>query len=191
MNRYKSSRNRNGKHGKAIATFDVDYVLKKLDNLHKTATFKGYVVKANSTPGGFKRKALLRSMKCTCCGKEGNIFRLEKMVDGGVGLHLYHRGHTGGKVYFSLLTVDHIIPKNLGGGNGQYNLQTMCSKCNHRKSNALQLEYSNYKLFWNLFKNNKRTFVRVLKICTNQKIRRCNKWLTGLRTGLKSSLFGF
>ena len=35
------------------------------------------------------------------------------------------------------LTVDHLIPKSLGGATSMYNLVPACQPCNHRKSNLL------------------------------------------------------
>lgn len=34
-----------------------------------------------------------------------------------------------------LMTVDHIVPKSMGGGNTLDNMQPMCSPCNNKKSN--------------------------------------------------------
>lgn len=35
------------------------------------------------------------------------------------------------------LTIDHITPLSIGGGNDYNNLQTLCSSCNSRKSNTI------------------------------------------------------
>lgn len=34
------------------------------------------------------------------------------------------------------LTIDHIVPKSRGGGNGEHNLQTMCRPCNNAKGDS-------------------------------------------------------
>ena len=53
------------------------------------------------------------------------------------------------------LTIDHVIPKSLGGRDWFINLQTLCKKCNSEKDNNIA-QYSNYKrtrLFVRRFKN--------------------------------------
>jgi len=40
---------------------------------------------------------------------------------------------------FEGMTVDHITPKSLGGKNNYFNLQLMCSPCNHKKGNRCEL----------------------------------------------------
>ena len=42
------------------------------------------------------------------------------------------------------LTVDHIIPKALGGDNTNYNLQTLCLSCNRQKADTIGC-YVNHK----------------------------------------------
>lgn len=66
---------------------------------------------------------------CVCCGKVGT--RLIKGEDRGGGKHW--------DVYTSdlfPLTIDHIVPKSLGGSNHIDNLQPMCSACNTAKGNG-------------------------------------------------------
>ena len=73
-------------------------------------------------------------IECVKCGVKGNYFINEK-YKGNSGWHLnLYANRSGGK---SLMTVDYIIPKSLGGTSTIKNLQTMCSSCNGRKGCSL------------------------------------------------------
>jgi hypothetical protein len=66
---------------------------------------------------------------CVTCGKVGT--RLIKGIDGGGRVHI--------DLYTDDLlpiTVDHIIPKSLGGLNHIDNYQPMCFPCNNKKGNG-------------------------------------------------------
>jgi hypothetical protein len=39
---------------------------------------------------------------------------------------------------YGIMTVDHILPKSLGGGNQQTNYRVMCDDCNSRRGNQLK-----------------------------------------------------
>lgn len=74
---------------------------------------------------------------CVTCGKIGTRLVLGKgkgrQYKGGKGLHW--------DVYTDdlyPLTVDHIVPKSLGGSDHINNLQPMCSGCNSNKGNGLK-----------------------------------------------------
>ncbi len=41
------------------------------------------------------------------------------------------------------LTVDHILPKSLGGSDKKNNLQTLCKCCNEKKGNKSTKDYRN------------------------------------------------
>jgi len=69
---------------------------------------------------------------CVRCGLTGVRFYAEKMTcDKRPHLNLY--AEKDGKEI--LMTKDHIIPKCFGGPDRYENLQTMCTKCNNKKSN--------------------------------------------------------
>lgn len=76
-----------------------------------------------------------KGFSCVQCGLEGNKIIKSKDKCGNVHYDLYH--WTPGKRI--LMTVDHIIPKSLGGGNQLENLQPMCCKCNTAKGNKIYL----------------------------------------------------
>lgn len=68
---------------------------------------------------------------CVSCGRVGT--RLFKGIDGGGGIHV--------DLYTDDLvpiTVDHIIPKSLGGKNHIDNYQPMCFPCNNKKGNGIR-----------------------------------------------------
>lgn len=45
---------------------------------------------------------------------------------------------------FENLTVDHVVPKSLGGKDFLKNLQTLCASCNQQKANTVK-QYSRHK----------------------------------------------
>lgn len=44
--------------------------------------------------------------------------------------------------YMYMMTIDHIVPRSLGGTNNPRNKQTMCSFCNQNKGDSLELSFS-------------------------------------------------
>jgi 5-methylcytosine-specific restriction endonuclease McrA len=43
------------------------------------------------------------------------------------------------------LTIDHVVPKALGGADSFYNMQLLCSRCNYKKGQAI-VDYRPAKL---------------------------------------------
>ncbi|MES2773702.1 MAG: HNH endonuclease [Bacteroidota bacterium] len=65
------------------------------------------------------------------CGKEG--IYLIKAANNQNGFHI--------DVYtkdFEMMTIDHILPRSLGGSDSIENLQPMCNSCNHKKGNKVE-----------------------------------------------------
>lgn len=77
----------------------------------------------------------LKGFKCVHCGIEGNCIIHWKQSKKHSHFDLFHIDE-GGRI---LMTVDHIIPKSLGGKWNMENLQPMCTKCNHKKGDTLCL----------------------------------------------------
>jgi len=80
-------------------------------------------------------------IQCVCCGKEGHFFAVEKhRYQHSIPYHLnlYHLNEFGQEL---LMTIDHIHPRSLGGGNTVDNLQTMCHPCNNLKGAMLPNEW--------------------------------------------------
>jgi 5-methylcytosine-specific restriction endonuclease McrA len=50
--------------------------------------------------------------------------------------------YCAGEFKYKQLSLDHIIPKSRGGGNGWLNLVTCCHRCNQKKGNKTPLEAS-------------------------------------------------
>jgi len=91
--------------------------------------FEGHLVKCNS-----RRLVIFKeSLACTTCGLKGSFFAVETFRRGNQQtphLNLYALNDKGNEV---LMTIDHIKPKSLGGGDEFENLQTMCAPCNSAK----------------------------------------------------------
>lgn len=81
----------------------------------------------------------LKGKKCVHCNTVGNVIIKSRDKGGQINYDLYRcNKHGNGRV---LMTVDHIIPKCLGGTWNIENLQPMCCKCNQRKGDTLCLPY--------------------------------------------------
>ena len=81
----------------------------------------------------FKEKGIA----CVSCNRVGSHFRLQKRI-------------SESKFYLSLwteddleMTKDHIYPKSRGGQDILDNMQPMCSECNTKKGNTLDITYLN------------------------------------------------
>lgn len=73
----------------------------------------------------------VKGVECVRCGIKGSEIRLEEWRNGGgVHLDLYAYAPQGHRV---LMTLDHIVPKSLGGPNELSNYQPMCEPCNSKK----------------------------------------------------------
>lgn len=74
---------------------------------------------------------------CKKCGLKGTHFALEKHKDVGDKYHfnLYGISKNGAEI---MLTKDHICPRSKGGRNNLNNYQTLCIKCNSKKSDSVK-----------------------------------------------------
>jgi hypothetical protein len=92
-------------------------------------------ISANVTP--IRLRTFKNNLKCVCCGREGNVFLIERHVNQPperyINLYSAHNGS------LTLMTVDHILCNSLGGKYAASNFQTMCAPCNQSKSNSMSL----------------------------------------------------
>lgn len=122
------------------AVLHPETVFERLDDIQPdTAQYEKWSlcgVTAQVTP---KRIRSFRgNLKCVCCGREGNMFLVERHkndIGGCQYLNLYHASQSG----LALMTVDHILPDSLGGKYSQDNFQTMCRSCNSAKGNLMSI----------------------------------------------------
>lgn len=80
-----------------------------------------------------------KGVKCVRCGIEGHYFAVERQYSQSTAkwhLNLYHLNSLTGKE--TMMTVDHVQPRSLGGSDRIDNLQPMCCVCNHRKGNIIE-----------------------------------------------------
>lgn len=75
--------------------------------------------------------------KCVRCGLQGSLWALERHhPNEPYHVNLYGLGKKNKEV---MLTRDHIIPKSKGGTTDALNCQVLCSKCNTKKADLVQL----------------------------------------------------
>ena len=147
-----------------LAEFSVEFILPFLGLNNPRIplqTDEGeYLIRTGST----RLACFRRSLKCVQCGKEGNIFLLQRhqmvvqkvtsrcyidkncpgctphkdphmhVMGDHPHLNLYHRDSNK---MFHLMTQDHIRPRSKGGASDLSNLQTMCAKCNQEKGSDM------------------------------------------------------
>lgn len=73
-----------------------------------------------------------KTQQCACCGAIGHHFWLEKSGKFPPHLNLYAINRYG---HFTMLTMDHIVPRSKGGETVAENVQVLCTKCNAKKKN--------------------------------------------------------
>ncbi len=66
------------------------------------------------------------------CSKEGIYLIKAANNQGGFHIDVYTKD-------FEMMTIDHILPRSLGGSDAIENLQPMCNTCNHKKGNKVEV----------------------------------------------------
>lgn len=94
----------------------------------------GYIVKRNSLR---YMTFYQKGTTCVCCGRQGAYFKLD------IGdSHSKYSNRRHFNLYSEdgiLMTKDHINPQSKGGRNNIENMQTMCSICNSKKADKMDV----------------------------------------------------
>ena len=86
-----------------------------------------------------------KGLDCVCCGRKGTHFRIQRTKNSNENYHIGLWSDDGIQ-----MTKDHIIPKSFGGVDNLNNMQTMCDRCNSKKSNKISI----YDILKGEFKEN-------------------------------------
>lgn len=65
------------------------------------------------------------------------------------GIHAFHCWLCGKKLIEKEATVDHVIPKSMGGENTETNYRMACAKCNRKKGSKIISRKAKPKRNWN------------------------------------------
>ena len=114
-------------------TYDVNTILNYIKTPGQRTNLDGDSVRVK---GVRLVTFLVKGITCVTCGLTGKFFAKEKArpEESSFHLNLYAIDNNGKEV---LMTRDHIIPKSKGGSEEIENMQTMCCKCNCKKSDKL------------------------------------------------------
>lgn len=121
-----------------VGTYSVDEVLSFLpeETGEKYQFFGKFEVNMTS-----QRYCLFSKKGTTCirCGIVGNRFHLERTRGQEVRYHfnLYGVDKDGNEI---MITKDHIVPRSKGGKDRLDNYQPMCTICNAKKKDSLEVE---------------------------------------------------
>ena len=75
---------------------------------------------------------------CSECGKNGVVILAQRYpIDKSAHINFYSIETDGS---LSMMTVDHIIPRSMGGKNHHKNYEPMCQECNLKKGNDCSLK---------------------------------------------------
>lgn len=144
--RNKSLERKNKEYSSAIRYRGIRYaislnptdILQKIVNAQElgfdTINLFGYDIPVDD----LRYKTFLNSLTCQHCGLKGEIMALER---NGYRSGIYHfnlYGIEDGKEI--LMTRDHILPKAYHGSEHIDNMQTLCTRCNGKKSNSIPKE---------------------------------------------------
>lgn len=82
----------------------------------------------------------LKGICCVKCGRKGKYYLAEFNGNPHPCLNLYASGQI-------LMTKDHIFPRSKGGSDRIDNLETMCARCNSKKSDTIEERVYSVKNF--------------------------------------------
>lgn len=79
-------------------------------------------------------------LRCVKCGIVGALFLLQ--IGAGDKRPHFNLYAISSNNRLILMTRDHIVPRSLGGANRLWNLQTMCTRCNNKKGDKIELSWN-------------------------------------------------
>lgn len=107
----------------------------------------GHMVRVSGAKFMTLRMQCLRNqLNCVYCGLRGEEYRYER-ASNDLGENRYHfnlygfKNDSDGNRKSVLMTVDHIVPRSLGGKDSLENLATACFECNYEKKSSNALLY--------------------------------------------------
>lgn len=120
--------------------FDFDHLIQSFVHNGKSSKNGGTIEILGTRVGVSSRKLQAfkeKGIKCVFCGIEPVFAAIEKENHCNTHCHINFYGIDTYR-HEVLFTIDHIVPRSLGGSNRQSNLQVTCICCNRIKSDKIQ-----------------------------------------------------
>jgi hypothetical protein len=123
-----------GTNTKILRCISIPAMRKHWDEWYAAMLAKKHESHSENMPGRrnltMVRRFLDLGTTCISCGKEGVKFCLVRRIDNSLFWNLFSADEM-------LMTIDHIIPRSMGGTLDRKNIQPMCRQCNEYYGNKL------------------------------------------------------
>ena len=108
--------------------FEVKKLLKTLINAKQNIVIiDGFSIRKNEKYAFF----LEQGLKCRCCKRHVEYVTVSRVKKTGYYHLSFHLADD------TILTIDHIVPKSIGGENDSSNFQALCEICNRKKGERI------------------------------------------------------